>query len=305
MQELYFYALLLFTSMLWAGNFVAGKFLVGHASTLTLTEMRWGLAVLCLIPFVWLREKRLFPSRKALLPLFFMGITGVVLFNMFMFLALEKTSADNVGLLSALNPVSIALASFVILHEKLKWQQVGGMLVSLLGVIIVITHGDWQKLLRFHFNTGDLFMLAAVGTWGLYSVAGKKAMQYVSPYMSTLWSGIIGCLLLLPFDLFSFEVKNTNPAFWIATLYVSVGATVLAMVFWNLGVQRVGGTRSGVFLNFNPIFTAILAFFFLKEHMNLIQGIGTLLVIGGVYWFTMQKKERAETVHATSCEINR
>ncbi|MFC4769195.1 DMT family transporter [Effusibacillus consociatus] len=288
-----FYVLLLCTSILWAGNFVAGKFLVDHASSLTLTNMRWGLAILFLIPIVWKFEKRLLPPKKALLPLFLMGLTGVVFFNIFMFLALERTSADNVGLLSALNPVAIAIVSFFVLREKMSFRQTIGMIVSLMGVVVVISHGDIQRLLHFRLNTGDLFMLAAVGTWGLYSVAGKKAMQYVSPYMSTLWAGIFGVITLLPFNLPSFAVNNPDSAFWIATVYVSIGATVLAMVFWNLGVQRVGGTHSGMFLNFNPIFTAILAYLFIGEHMTAVQVAGTVLVISGVYLFSTRKRVRA------------
>ncbi|WP_018132837.1 DMT family transporter [Effusibacillus pohliae] len=285
-MQILFYGLLMCTSVLWAGNFVAGKFLVGHASPLTLTSMRWLGAIVCLVPVVWLIDRRLLPPKQAVWPLFLMGLTGVVLFNLFMFLALERTSADNVGLLSALNPVAIAIASFFILHEKMSPRQLAGMCISLFGVVAVISHGDFSKLLQFRLNSGDLFMLAAVATWGLYSVAGRKAMQYVSPYMSTLWAGVFGVLVLLPLNLPSFAIDSADLGFWIASLYVSLGATVLAMVFWNLGVQRVGGTRAGMFLNFNPVFTAVLAYFLIGEHLTLVQLAATVLVIGGVYLFT-------------------
>ncbi|WP_027352146.1 DMT family transporter [Desulfotomaculum nigrificans] len=291
-MQLFFYLLLIFTSMIWAGNFVAGKFLVGHASPLTLTNMRWIISILCLIPIVWVREKRLLPPHQAILPLFLMGLTGVVFFNIFMFLALERTSADNVGLLSALNPVSIAVASYFLLHEKISARQVLGMLISLIGVLAVISHGDWHRIAKFHLNTGDLFMLAAVVMWGLYSVTGKKAMQYVSPYMSTLWAGAFGFMALLPFNLPSFTITGPDKAFWMATLYTSIGATVAAMVFWNIGIQKIGGTRSGMFLNFNPIFTAILAYFLLGEQMSPAQVVGTVLVIAGVYLFTTGSANR-------------
>ncbi|WP_286884473.1 DMT family transporter [Aneurinibacillus sp. UBA3580] len=281
-----FYLLLLCTSMLWAGNFVAGKFLVGHASPMMLTDMRWVVAIVCLIPIVWWKEKRIVPPRQAIWPLFFMGLTGVMLFNWFMFLALERTSADNVGLLSALNPVAIAIVSFFLLRERMTGRQLIGMTVSFLGVVVVISHGDVGRLLRLHLNTGDLYMLCAVASWGFYSVAGRKAMKYVSPYMSTLWAGIFGVLSLMPFTVSSMEIVAPDPAFWLATVYVSVGATVLAMLFWNIGVQRVGGTKSGVFLNFNPIFTALLSFWLLGERMNVVQFAGTALVISGVYLFT-------------------
>ena len=97
----YFYVfLLLLTSLLWGGNFVVGKSLVDHASPMTLTNLRWMIAIVCLLPMVWFKEKKILPPRTAILPLILMGISGVALFNIFQFLALEKTSATNVGLIS-------------------------------------------------------------------------------------------------------------------------------------------------------------------------------------------------------------
>ena len=105
MKPLYM-VLLLCTSFLWGGNFVVGKFLVRHASSLTLTNLRWLIAIVCLVPMVWFYEKKLLPTRQALIPLILMGVTGVALCNLFMFWALERTDATNVGLLSTLNPIS-------------------------------------------------------------------------------------------------------------------------------------------------------------------------------------------------------
>lgn len=285
-MKLGYYVLLLCTSLLWAGNFVAGKFSVGHADSMTLTNLRWISATMLLLPIVWLKERRLLPPVRALLPLCLMGLTGVVLFNVFMFFALERTTADNVGLLSALNPVAIAISSFFILRERMTRRQLLAVIVSLFGVLVVISHGNLSKLLRLHFNVGDLWMLAAVAIWGLYSVAGKKAMQLVSPYMSTLWAGIFGSLILIPFNIPTFGIENGTTSFWISVIYMSLGGTVLAMLFWNIGVQAIGGTNSGIFLNFNPIFTAILAFVLLGENMGASQIAGAAIVIAGVYLFT-------------------
>ncbi|MFC3883322.1 DMT family transporter [Bacillus songklensis] len=293
MQPMY-YILLLITSMLWAGNFVSGKFLVPHASPILLTELRWVIAVLCLLPYVWWKEKSLSFPKQAFWPLVFMGVTGVLLFNLFMFLALQYTSADNVGLLSTLNPISIAAASFFLLKERLNKLQILAMVISLIGVLIVMTHGEASRILRLHFNIGDVYMIIAVMTWGLYSIASKKAMDYVSPFKSTLWSGVFGVLITAPFTISSMAINNASMSFYVALLYSGIGATVLAMVFWNIGVQKVGGTKSGMFLNFNPIFTTVLAFFFLGEKLNAAQLFGSIVVIGGVYFFTLKpvKKTR-------------
>jgi len=290
-REWRYYLLLLFTSFLWGGNFVAGKFLVGHAAPLILTEMRWLLAVACLVPFVWWKEKKLAFPKGALFPLIFMGMTGVLLFNWFMFKALEHTTADNVGLLSTLNPIFIALASYLAYKEKLTQRQCVAMVISFIGILIVMVHGDWQRLVHLKFNIGDLYMLGAVMIWGLYSVIARKAMEFVSAFKATLWSGIFGSIMIFPF-INSFTVKEPNFIFWSALIYTSIGATVLAMIFWNIAIQKIGSTKAGMFLNFNPIFTAVLAYSLLGEKVYPSQFIGSMIVICGLFLFTSKPRKK-------------
>ncbi|MFC7391949.1 DMT family transporter [Scopulibacillus cellulosilyticus] len=285
-MQIFSYLLLLLTSLLWGGNFVVGKSLVGHASPVTLTSLRWIIAVVCLFPIVWRKEKKILPPLSAILPLALMGITGVVLFNVFQFWALEQTSATNVGLISTLNAISIAVFSFLFLKERINILQGASMILSLCGVILVLSKGRMDLLLSLHFNKGDLWMLAAVCIWGIYSVCSRWATTKTSPMMSTLYSGIFGLIFLVPFNLSDFTVTNINASFIESILYTGVISTVLCMVFWNIGVQRLGPTASGVFLNFNPIFTAILAFLLLGEKMTWIQGIGSVIVIIGCYLFS-------------------
>lgn len=284
------YLFLLITSFLFGGNFVLGKFLVGHASPATLTSLRWALAVICLLPIIWKQEKRLIPPIDALLPLFFMGLTGVAAFNLLQFQALEFTSASNVGLISTLNTISIALFSYLLLKEKINRWQVASMLLSLSGVLLVLTEGSFGLLLDLHFNKGDIYMIGAVCIWGLYSVCSRWAMQKTSPLMATYFSGAIGVILLLPFNAVDFTITDFNATFLASILYTGVVSTVVCMVLWNIGVQRLGATEAGLFLNFNPIFTAVLAFLFLHEKMSWMQALGSLVVILGCFLFTKLKK---------------
>jgi len=280
------YLLLLLTSFLWAGNFVVGKWLVGHASPMTLTSLRWMIAVLCLIPFVWMTEKKIIPPLKAIVPLIFMGITGVALFNILQFFALENTSATNIGLISTLNAISIAVFSALLLKEKIRPLQAAAMGFSLFGVILVLTKGNAGLLFSMQFNKGDLYMLAAVAIWGIYSVCSKWAMASTSPAMATLYSGVFGVVVLLPFNLADFAVVNINASFVYSILYTGVISTVVCFVLWNIGVKKLGATTSGLFLNFNPVFTAVLAFFILGEQMTGAQLLGSAVVIGGCILFS-------------------
>jgi len=288
--------LMLVTSLLWGGNFVVAKTLVAHASPMTLTTVRWLIAVIVLVPLVWWKEKKLVPPKQAIVPLLLMGVTGVALFNIFQFLALELTTSTNAGLISTMNTISIALFSFVLLKEKITKWQLSVMVLSLFGVVLVLSKGDWQLLLDFQLNTGDLWMLAAVCVWGLYSVCSKWAMQTASPLMATLYAGVFGVLLLLPFTSADFTFTNVNTSFILSMLYTGIISTVVCMVFWNIGVQKLGATTSGIFLNFNPIFTALLAYLFIGENMSWLQGIGGLIVIMGCYLFTHFKTKAPQAI---------
>ncbi|KAB2334519.1 DMT family transporter [Cytobacillus depressus] len=284
-----YYGLLLLTCLLWAGNFVVSKSLVEHATPMTLTTLRWIIAAVCLLPLVWWKEKRILPPRNAILPLFLMGITGAVLFNLFQFLALAHTTATNVGLISTLNMISIAVFSGIFLKEKMNLLQVFSMIFSLFGVVLVLTKGKISYLLGWDFNTGDLWMIVAVGVWGIYTVCSKWAMTKTSSLMSVLYSAIFGLIILLPMNLTDFTISNINPAFVGSILYTGVISTVLCMVLWNICIQKLGSTTSGIFLNFNPVFTSILAFFILGEQMTWMQGIGSTIVIIGCYLFSYFK----------------
>jgi len=292
----FYMGLMLVTSLLWGGNFVVAKTLVAHASPMTLTLVRWLIAVIVLLPLVWWKEKRLVPAKAALVPLFLMGITGVALFNIFQFLALERTTSTNVGLISTMNTMSIALFSFAFLKEKINGLQLLAMVLSLIGVFLVLSKGDWQLLWHFQLNTGDLWMVAAVCVWGLYSVCSKWAMQTTSPLMATLYAGLFGVLILVPFTITDFTFSEIDSSFILSLLYTGVISTVVCMVFWNIGVQQLGATTSGIFLNFNPIFTALLAFLFIGEQLSWLQGIGGIIVILGCYLFTHFKTKTPQAV---------
>ena len=284
-----YYLLLLFTSLLWGGNFVVGKSLVDYATPSTLTLFRWLIAVIFLVPIVLWKEKTLKPNKLAIVPLLLMGGTGVVLFNVFQFMALEFTTASNVGLISTINMFSIALSSYLFLKERINVFQIMAMLISLGGVLLVLTNGHLTVLFSLQFNKGDLFMMIAVALWGLYSVCSKWAMKYTTPLMATLYSGVFGIMMLLPFHVGDIAIKHVDASFIQSILYTGLISTVLCMLFWNIGVQKIGATTSGLFLNFNPVFTAILAFLFLDEKMTWIQGLGGVIVIVGCILFTTVK----------------
>ncbi|WP_425352509.1 DMT family transporter [Alkalicoccus urumqiensis] len=280
--------LLVLASLFWAGNFIVGKGLAAMAAPDTLTTLRYAIAAAVLLPLIAFREKKVLPPARAWLPLLGMGITGVVLFNVLQFLALDQTTAANVGIISTLNTFSIALCAALLLRERIRPLQFGAMLISFGGVLLVMTNGRMPAVDTI--QSGDLWMTAAVVVFGLYSVCSRWATRDVSPMMSVCWSGIIGIIILLPFNLHRFALPPVDAAFTGALLYISLVATILCMVFWGHGVKHLGASTAGLFLNLNPVFTAVLAFVFLGESLTWIQAAGTSLVIGGCIAYTQVPK---------------
>lgn len=289
-MPIFYVLILLLTSFLWGGNFVYSKFLIGHATPIMLTILRWTIAIIVQLPLLKKNGGKILPPKDAILPLFLMGITGVVFFNIFQFLAIAQTSAINTGLISTLNPLSIALTSALFLHEKIKFQQLLAMLFSLFGVLVVLSKGSLNQILSLHFNNGDLWMVAAVILWGIYSVMGKWAMKKVPPITATFYSGFFGLVMLLPFNLKDFQITNINVPFILALVYTGIVSTVVCMTLWNIGVQKIGTVKAGIFLNFNPIFTAILAFFILHETLKWAEFAGSIIVITGCFLFSRFSK---------------
>lgn len=281
---------LLCTCLGWAGNFIVSKHLVQFADALTITSLRWIIATVCLLPVVLLTHKTLRVSKKALLPIFCMAITGVVLNNIFQFIALAHTTATNAGLLSALNMLAVACFAMLFFGERLTRTQGFAAALSFSGVLIVLTGGHVERLFAMQFNSGDLWMLAAVMMWGIYTAASRWAMRYTSPLTAIFYSGVFGLVILLPINAPTFHVEHVTWSFVAAISYTAIISTVLCMLLWNICVQKVGALTSSLFLNFNPIFSALLAVVFLHEHISAAQVIGTSVVIAGCCLFLLKDK---------------
>ncbi|MER1987723.1 MAG: DMT family transporter [Solibacillus sp.] len=283
---------LLCTCFGWAGNFIVSKHLVQFADALTITSLRWIIATVCLLPVVLIVDKTLRIPKKAILPIFFMALTGVVLNNIFQFIALAHTTATNAGLLSALNMLAVAGFAMLFFGERLTRTQAIAAAISFFGVMIVLTGGHPLTILHMQFNPGDLWMLAAVLMWGIYTAASRWAMQYTSPLTAIFYSGVFGLAVLLPINIPTFHVEHITWSFVAGISYTAIISTVLCMLLWNICVQKIGSLTSSLFLNFNPIFSALLAIIFLHERISVAQVIGTAVVIAGCCLFLLKDKIR-------------
>lgn len=284
--------LLVLTTLFWSGNFVLARAMHLDIPPLTLAFLRWSLALLILLPWVapalW-REREQIRQHWRMLVL--LGLLGVTNYNTFVYLGLQTTTATNATLLQSAVPVVILLLSAAV-GERIRTAQVAGILVSLLGVTTIISRGDLAGLLRLSVNPGDLWIVASVLSWSLYTVALRWRPHEVSAPVLLGTSVITGVVVLLPFFLWEQAqgaVVNWHSGSMLVIGYVAIFPSVLAYVFWNHGVATLGPARAGLYIHLMPVFGLLLSVLFLGEQVLPFHLLGISLIFVGIYLATGRK----------------
>lgn len=287
---------LVLANLFWAGNYVIGKSVIAETGPFWLTLIRWCAAFIVLAPVsYWLERPRYQDIIKQYwLPLAAAGILGVIGYNLLLYGALAYTSPMNAAIVNSLNPAIIVVLSYVLLRERLSKTNIAGFLLSLAGVLFILTDGHIAHVFRTDYNRGDLMMLAAGVVWALYSIIGKKLP--VPPITATACSVFFSLLLLWPFAFFyPFPADQLSAAGIAGVAYICLFPSVLSFLFWNVSVQKVGPSHAGVYLNLIAVFTAIITFVF-GGALSIPQLAGGAIVLFGVYLATKAPKVKTEQV---------
>ena len=162
------YLLLSITALCWAGNAIVGRLAAGHIPPVTLAFLRWLFAFLLILPLAWKHLLRDWSAIRARIGVMLtLSITGMGIFNVLQYWALEHTQALNTLLLQSAGPLIVAIWSLILLRVRLTLAQAIGILVSLSGVLVILTRGDVTSLGTIHFNEGDLIFIVAMVIFGL------------------------------------------------------------------------------------------------------------------------------------------
>ncbi|WP_079508888.1 DMT family transporter [Mesobacillus jeotgali] len=292
------YLLLAGAAFFWGGNAVAGKFLAGSLPPVTISFTRLAIGVLIMSPVII----RLFKHERDALRehfrlLLFLAITGVISFNLLIYWAVNYTTAINATLLNSTSPLFIFLLSALLLGEKMELKYWVSMAISLLGVLVVITHGSFERMLGLHFNIGDLIMVLAVISWALYSIYIKKISGKLPSLAIFGFTLALGFLLMIPaaaIELSVFSVGSVNLAEWSALFYIGIFPSICSFLLWNRGVAMIGPSKASISLNLIPVFGTVFAFFILGEVITVPQVIGGCLVFIGVFITSFSKKKSVQ-----------
>lgn len=247
------------------------------------------------------REGRIpIPPRHLWPVLIGMAVSGVLLFNSLVYLALSGTTSVNASLINSATPIFTLFIAAGLGAERLSVQRLTGAGIGVLGVAWIVSRGSLDVLLSLSFNRGDAVMLFAALLWAVYTVLGGRAMRELSPLVVTTVCALIALPVQLVaggYELLSFaggasELTSLfTPVIIIGVLYVGLAPSVVAFLTWNAGVARIGASRGAIFLNLVPLFTAILAVPVLGERITLAQVLGGLFVLLSV-WIVNRAREK-------------
>ena len=281
------YVKLLFTTLFWGGAFVAGKVVSQNVGPYSIAFQRFAIASILLIFLTWKIEGKLPALKKfQIIPVILLGMTGIFIYNVLFFKGLKIIEASRASLIIATCPVFITIFSAIFLKEKINLIKALGIIISICGAIVVISKGNINRIFETGLGLGELYFFCCVLSWVAYSLIGKSVMRNLSPLASVSYSAIVGTVaLFVPacFEGLFQDIRNQSMLEWSCISYLGIFATVIGFVWYYQGVQRLGPTKAGLFINFVPVFAILCAFIILREPITISLVVGTVLVISGVY----------------------
>jgi drug/metabolite transporter (DMT)-like permease len=281
------YARLIAVPAIWGGTFVAGKHVVGTFTALMGSFERYVIACIALLIAAIALEGGL-PrlTRQQWFGTFVLGLLGVFAYNLFFMGALERLPASRAALIIALNPVITITISSIVLKERLSPRRWAGVAIALVGVWIVISHGDVIGIASADVGFGELFMLCAATSWALYTVIGRKVLSGLSPIAATNYAALFGTLLLGLLAARDFDTLSASQFDWkmiAALLYLGVGGTALAFVWYYTSIKKLGASVASIFNNLVPVFGVAIGMLVLDEPLLPSMLVGGAVAIVGVF----------------------
>lgn len=295
------YLLLTLAPFFWACNWIVGRSVASDVPPLAMTFFRWLFALLILAPLALPHLRREWPVVRAhWKTMFFLGAIGVGTHNALAYLGLNYTTATNGVILNSFVPVMIITLSWIFLRERLSALQLAGVVVSLCGVLTILSQGSIAALASLRLNVGDLFVVLSMAMWSIYTICLRWRPRGLHTLTFLFVLACVGDLCVLP--LFVAEAAfGRQMAPTLANLFalfcVGLFSSVLAYIFWNRGVELVGASVAGLFIHLMPVFGVVLATIFLHERLAPFHVFGIALILTGI-WITSRLGRRASPAPA-------
>ncbi len=280
------YFILLLVPLFWGGAFGATKHVLSELPPLTASAVRFLLAGLLLAGWLTIRREWDWAAIKEnWLGLTGLGLSGVLGYNYFFAVGLQYTSAITGALVVVINPVTTAIIAVLFLGEKWSVRLGLGIVISLVGVLTVITRGNYAALAALSLNYGECLLFGAVASWSTYTLLGKVVMKKVGASLATTVSTLIGTVFLMLISLGEAgwgRLPQVSGQVMAELVYLAVFATVVAFILFNVGISRIGASKASAYINLMPVNAMLIAWAVYGETVTAMHLAGMVLVVTGV-----------------------
>ena len=284
------YLILVLTTLFWGGNVVAGKLAVGHIDAHSLMILRWTGALLLVLPFAIRPLQRDWPVIRAKWWLYlFYGAVGFATFNVLVYVAAYYTSGVNISLEQVAIIIFVIILNFALFRTRGRSLQLLGVLITVLGVAIIATHGDLARLLKLEVNLGDLLVILACFAYAIYSIALRwRPPTHWTSFLAATCAGAIFASLAyqatlgngtasLPSNLAAIDMQG-----WLIAAYTVIFPSVISQMLYVRGVELIGSNRASLFVNLIPLFGTVGSVIVLGEALQLFHIVAAILVAAGL-----------------------
>jgi len=268
--------------LIWSINAVVSKVSATAIDPAAISFYRWALALIVLTPFVLPGAIRNWPAIRAnWWKLMILGLLGMVLYQSLAYYAAHSVSALFMGILNSLIPLLTVLIGIFVLRVAPTMGIALGSILSLGGLVWLVSAGQPGLLLQHGIGKGELMMFAASASYALYGVLTKRWAIRLPNWQSLYVQIVFGVVLLLPNFLMAQDVQLTSQNIPLV-LFAGIPASIAAPFLWIQGVMRLGANKASIFMNLAPVFTAIIAVLFLHEQLHSYHLIGGGVALLGV-----------------------
>ena len=277
--------LLVLTTLIWAGHSIVGRLAVGEIGPMTLTCMRWAVALVPILIAARPSLRRDWPALRARwLYLTVMGTAGYTVFVALFYVAAHRTSALNLSIIQGAIPALVLLGARLFLGVRFTALQAAGAFVTMLGVVVIAAQGDPARLMALAFNSGDMMMVIAAALYAGYTIGLRQRppVSGLSMLAAMALAAFVTSVPLMIWEIASGAFVWPTPGGLMALAYVAIGPAFAAQMFFMRGVELIGPGRAGVFVNLVPVFGAIMAVALLGEPFAAYHVVALALVIGGI-----------------------
>lgn len=282
----------LFSIVMWGITFIFSQQLLPFYSPIEIMLFRFVIAFFCL----WITYPKIFKLKQKKQEIFFIlaGLIGNALYTVFEVSALSYTTSANVAVITSISPFFTAVFTAIILKsERITKTFIIGFMVCIFGIVLVSYNGTYVLKLN---PLGDTLAFLSAICWGLYAVILKKITEYnYNIILATRRIFFYGILFTIPMLLINRDridlVFLTKFNILSKILFLGIIASALCFVTFNKSIDLIGAIKTSIYMYAIPVITIIAAYLILKETINFIAGVGTLLTLSGLYISNLNTKK--------------